>query len=275
MLMKLMRVCVALLTVIVTAAFGYVYVTSKIKTDKTIPEIHVDSGILEVSVEDGEAALLKGVTAYDGKDGDLTDSVLVESISRFSDIGYCKVTYAVCDADNHVVNATRQIYYTDYTPPKFTMNKSLVFSVYDSIVTNGIIGATDCLDGDISQNVIIYSPDYTEGQEGNFSVQATVTNSKGDSSEIILPMAVVRLPKNAPHIVLDQYLIYLKKGEEKPDWEDYIVETVNSRGVEADLDIEINTDFKPNKKGMYTVNFYGTDESGSTGYTALIVIVED
>ncbi len=275
MLMKLMRICVLLLTVLTGIVFSYVYISTHLKADKTIPVITVEDGILEVKVEEGEEALLKGVTAFDEKDGDISDSLLVESISRFSQVGYCKVTYAVCDKDNHVVNATRQIHYTDYTPPKFTMNRSLVYSVYDSVVTSGIVGAVDCLDGDISQNVIIYSPDYTEGQEGNFSIQATVTNSKGDSSELMLPMAVVRLPKNAPHIELDEYLIYLKKGEDAPDWEDYIVETINSSGVEGDLDIEIKTDFKKNKKGMYTVNYYGTDESGATGYTALVVIVED
>ena len=274
MIMRVMRICVAIITALTTVVFIAVFVTTKIKADKTIPVITVDDSVLEVSVKATEKELLEGVTAMDGKDGDISDRLLVESIGKFSEIGYCKITYAVSDLDNHVATATRRIHYTDYTGPRFKMNKPLLFSVYDTVVTTGIVGATDCLDGDISQNVIIYSPDFEEGKEGTFSLQVTVSNSKGDSSQIILPMVVEKQAKDGPQINLKEYLVYHKKGDAAPNWQKYIDEKVDSTGLEAEFKVTTKTNFNKDKPGMYTVNYYGTDSFKRQGHTALLVVVE-
>ncbi len=273
MMMKLLRIIVAILTVVTVAVFGVVYVQERFFSDTTIPKIAISSETLNVKATATDADLLRGVTAFDEKDGDLTERLLVESIGTFTKPGCCKVTYAVCDSDNHVVTAQRQIRYTDYTPPKFTLNAPLLFSVYGKLNIVGIVGAVDCLDGDISQNVIIYSPDYEAGQTGDFTVQATVKNAKGDSSEIALPMRVDRLPTNAPHIELKEYLIYLKKGQ-APDWNQYIDSTTDHTGIDAELAIHIETDFTARKEGVYTVDYYGTDQTGQVGHTRLLVVVE-
>ena len=68
---------------------------------------------------DSEERLLEGVTAYDGKDGDLTSKVFVESISNFVEPGVSNVTYVVYDADRHAAKASRKVVYLDYTPPRF------------------------------------------------------------------------------------------------------------------------------------------------------------
>ena len=273
MLMRFMRICVAILTVLVTVVFLVVFITNKIKTDNTIPVITVDGDVLEVSVKATNEDLLSGVKAVDEKDGDISDRLLVESIGRFSEDRYCKITYAVSDLDNHVATATRKIHYTDYTVPKFTMSKPLLFPA-DSLDINGIVGAWDCLDGDISQNVVVYSPDFEEKKEGTFSIQATVTNSKGDTAKIVLPMVVEKQAKDSPQILLNKYLIYVQKGKAAPDWKKYIFETTDSTGMEADLKIDINTNFNKDKPGIYTVNYYGTDSRKIKGHTALIVVVE-
>lgn len=274
MIMRIMRIGVAVLTVLVTIVFLWVFVTTKIKTDTTIPVITVEDGVLEVSVKAKEADLFKGVKATDEKDGDISYRLLVESIGRFTEKGYCKVTYAVSDLDNHVATATRKIHYTDYTAPKFTMSKPLLFSVYDSVNTTGIVGATDCLDGDISQNVVIYSPDFEEQKEGTYSIQATVTNSKGDTSKIVLPMVVERQAKDAAQIQLNQYLIYVKKGTPTPNWMKYIEKTIDSTGMESVLNISVKTNFNSNKAGLYKVDYYGTDTRNIQAHTVLLVVVE-
>ena len=273
MMMKLLRIIVAILTVVMVAVFGFVYVQERFFSDKTIPRITIESENLDVKATATDADLLRGVSAYDEKDGDLTSRLLVESIGNFIKPGCCRVTYAVCDADNHVVTAQRQIRYTDYTPPKFILNAPLLFSVYGTLNIVGIIGAVDCLDGDISQNVIIYSPDYEPGQTGHFSVRATVQNTKGDSAEIVLPMLVDRLASNAPQIELTEYLIYLKKGQ-TPDWNRYIAGATDHTGLDAQLTYHIETDFIARKEGIYSVDYYGTDEAGVVGHTRLLVVVE-
>lgn len=273
MLMRILRITVAVATVIVVAAFGYVYVRERFLSDATYPVITMKSETVNVKASSTDADLLKGVTAYDEKDGDLTDKLLVESVGQFTKPGWCKVTYAVCDLDNHVVTAQRQVHYTDYRPPRFTMNAPLIFSAYGTLNIVGIVGAEDCLDGDISQNVIIYSPDYETGQVGNFTIQATVKNSKGDMAEIMLPMSVEKLSGNSPEITLTDYLIYLPKGK-VPDWNEYIDSVTDRTGADAELEIEIETDYNARKSGVYSVNYYGTDEAGYVGHTRLLVVVE-
>ena len=111
--MKLLRLCVTLLFIIVLAVF-IIFQFQQIKTDKTLPKITVAEGILDVTIDVTTEKLLEGVTAYDEKDGDLTDKIVVESISRFTEPGISIVKYAVCDSNNHVSFATRTIRYTNY-----------------------------------------------------------------------------------------------------------------------------------------------------------------
>ncbi len=273
MLMKFIRIVVFAVTAFTIIVFGIVFAREKILADKTIPVFKVEDGVLEVSSSATDEDLLKGVTVIDGKDGDITDRVIVTSIGKFTDVGYCKVTYAVSDSDNHVVLAHRQIHYNDYTSPKFTMNAPLVFSIYEDVNVVGIIGATDCLDGDISNNVIIYSPDYESGIEGKYSIQATVMNSKGDSSQITLPLIVEHSSNTPAEIELNTYLIYSKKGE-MPDFKSYIKNTYDCYGVSSKFDITIKTNFNANIEGNYYVDYYGTDAIGHAAHTRLIVVVE-
>jgi len=274
MLMRIMRWAIAGLTALTIVAFAVVVITTSLSTDKTIPVLTVEEGTLEVSVNATDEELLQGVTAYDGKDGDITSNVLIESISKFSEIGYCKATYAVCDSDNHVTTAIRQIHYTDYEAPTFSLNRSLVFSINEKFDILGIVDANDCLDGDISQNVIVYSPDFKENETGDFTLQATVTNSKGDTSTIELPMTVESIVSSGTKVILSDYLVYRKAGDPVPNWADYIVETIDSNGIDTDLSISVKTDFDNKKPGTYVVNYYSSDSTKHIDHTALIVIVE-
>lgn len=273
MWMRFVRGGVAVITAVTVVLFGVVYFQEKITTDNTRPVIYLEDGVLEVSASATEKDLLQGVTAKDGKDGDITNRVLVASIGKFTEIGFCKITYAVSDSDNHVATAQRQVHYIDYIAPRFTMNDDLVFSVYEDVNVVGIVGATDCLDGNISNSVIIYSPDYESGMEGEYTIQATVMNSKGDTSQIALPLVVERLSNAPAEIELTTYLIYAEKGK-KPDFKSYIKGTYDSFGVQEAFDVSIKTAFNAKKAGVYSVDYYGTDAAGRTAHTRMMVVVE-
>ena len=109
------------------ALLGVYMVRDNAGKDRAEPVIKVDGDRIEVSVKDGEEALMQGVTAEDAEDGDLTDKVIVESIGRFGADGCRTVTYAVIDSDSLVGHATRKLAYTDYTPTRFSMDKPLSF----------------------------------------------------------------------------------------------------------------------------------------------------
>ncbi len=272
-MMRVLRIGIASLFAVTLVVFGWFWYKAEIKADKSYPVITIEGDLIEVDIDAPNEELLAGVTAYDAKDGNLTDRVIVESISKFTEIGVCKVYYAVCDNDNHVASAMRKIRYKGYTSPRFYMNRSLCFSQLDTIDAASVIGAKDVLDGDISENIIITSLDYEFGVTGIYSVKAEVSNSKGDQISITVPMIVEDRNINAPVIALKDYLIYIKKGETiKP--KDYFVYARDSYETDVSDTLIMENDFKANETGVFSFHYYVTDQLNRQGHSVLTVVVE-
>lgn len=257
----------------VLVAFVVFTIIDKITTDNTIPVIAMETEEIEISVKDDKDALLEGVTATDEKDGDISDKVLVESISKFIEPGVFNVTYAVSDNDNHVAKAMRRVRYSDYTPPEFYVKRALVYSVDEDVDIRSAVGARDCIDGDISDKVTIVATDFVENTSGVFTVSLQATNSMGDSIYLDVTVHVEGNETMAPEIQLEKSLIYIKKGE-KPVFEDYIKEvTVNGVLMET-YNLIVSTNFNSDKEGTYNVHFYISTDDGYEGHSILTVVVE-
>lgn len=271
--MRFLRLGISLLFIAVTILFAWYWYKSEVVADKTVPVIKIEGDTLEVGLNATKEDLLAGVTAYDAKDGDLTDRVIVESISKFSEIGVCKVLYAVCDNDNHVASASRRIVYKGYTSPRFYMNRSLCFSQMETVNVGDALGALDVLDGDISGNIIITSSDYEYGSLGTYTVRAEVTNSKGDMISIELPLVVEERSSNAPVIELSDYLIYVKRGE-GINYLDYFLSATDSYEKDVFDTLQVETDYDPSTPGVYSFHYFATDALSRRGHSILTVVVE-
>ena len=273
-MMRLFRLFVTLLFAAVTLLFAWTWYKSAIRSDKTRPVITIDGELIEVALDATDEDLLAGVTAYDAKDGDLTDRVIVESISKFSELGVCKVYYAVCDNDNHVTSASRKIRYLDYTSPVFYMERSLCFSQQETVNVGSVIGAKDVLDGDISGNIIITSTDYEYGTVGKYTVLAEVANSKGDLISIRLPLYVEDRNINAPKIELSDYLIYVSPGT-TVDPRRYFVSATDSFEHDVSESLLISNNYNKNEPGVYSFDYYADDSIGRRGHSILTVVVKE
>lgn len=273
-MLKVLRRITLVLFVVSVCVFILFYLHEKKNTDTTYPEIKIEGDVLEVNIDATEQDILKGVTAFDGKDGDITSKVVVESISKFIEDGVCKVTYAVADSDKHVVKNSRTIRYKDYTPPRFTMNRALVFNVSETVDISGVMGAIDSIDGDISDKVVITATDYSTDTVGVFSVSVQATNSKGDIIYLDLPLHIEDTSVLAPVIELSEYLIYVKKGE-KPDFNRYVTAVTTLSGQTVDYEMVVSTDFDSNKPGVYSVHYYATNPLGYQSHSVLTVVVEE
>ncbi len=185
---------------------------NRASVDTRPPAITMEDSLIEISVEDGEDRLLEGVRATDSKDGDVTDALSVENISNFYAGRKRLVTYVAFDSDNHLSRATREIQYTDYTPPRFVITEP--FQYYPGAV-NLKISATDCMDGDITSAVkLIVDNPITTDQIGEYEVSFQVSNSAGDVTT--LPVLIEILDPNQqyiPRITLNSYVVYLNKGD--------------------------------------------------------------
>lgn len=273
-MLKVLRVVTIILFVVAVGLFSLFFIHEKRTTDSTIPVINVEGDMIEVSISATDEDFLKGVTAYDGKDGDITEKVVVESISQFLEDGICKITYAVCDSDKHVVKKSRQIKYVDYISPRFTMNRSLVFFVDEEVDIIGSVGAVDSIDGDISDKVVLTATDYSTDTLGVFTVTLQATNSMGDIVYLDLPLHIEETSVAAPVVELKEYLMYVEKGE-KPDFKNNI-SAVSTRGGQAiPYESSISTDFDSNTPGVYSVHYYVTNELGYQGHSILTVVVEE
>ncbi len=270
--MKPMRIIILITFVFVTIASLAIFIGEKVGTDKTIPEIKVENEMIEVSLKATDEELLKGVTAHDEKDGDLTDKIIVESISRFTEKGVSKVTYAVCDSNNNVAKATRKIKFKGYESPKFKVTGNLCFSLYENINIKEMIFANDSLEGNLSGRIIITTEDYKNTEAGAYSINVSVENQKGDTSTINLPLIVDDRPLSAPVIELKEYLIYTTKSK-KIDFKSYIINAMDNKdtNLKDKVTIESNVDF--NKPGTYHVHYYVTDSNELRGHTVMTIIV--
>ncbi len=270
--MRFLRIGVVILFAIVSAVFGWMYIDEKINADKTIPVITIENDLLEVSLTADNEELLQGVTAYDEKDKDITHKIIVESVSNFIDDGVCKVTYAVCDNDNHVAKKTRKIKYKGYVSPRFSVSESTCYSIYEKINLSSVITATDCIDGDISKQIVLTTENFTKSTAGVFSVNATVTNKKGDVSTITLPLIIEDRSLSAPVIELKEYLIYVEPGK-NIDFEKYIERAEDVDGKNLTNEVRFESDINLKKEGVYTVHYYVTDSEGLRGHSILSVVV--
>lgn len=179
-----------------------------IKEDSSGPVISGGNDKIEVSIHDGDEVLLQGITANDKKDGDVTGSLLVESISNFYD-DTRTVTYAAFDSDNHISKVQREIVYTDYTSPRFELNGSLRFRAGEQVNIDTIVKASDCLDGDLSSKIKIHTDTSINNRViGFYTVLYEVTNSAGDTVNLPIDIEIYEPYNNEVQLNLDRYLVY-------------------------------------------------------------------
>lgn len=245
--------------------------------DSVRPEIVCDTPEIEVGVNVTEEQLLEGVTAWDNRDGDLTDKILIASYSKFVDKGVRNIKLVVFDSHYNVAQMTRTVRYTDYVSPRFYLKKPLQFRANSTINLYDCIGATDCLDGDISDKIkVVYNDAGTSNSNpGEYEVGFQVSNSAGDVSYLTANVEIYEGSYYKPEILLSRYLLYVKQGAEfKP--ERYIEKTESALETEelTAADVQIYSTVNTSVPGNYEVRYSIVSENGYEGTSRLIVIVE-
>lgn len=254
------------------------------RTDSQAPAIYIEEGMLTVSSADSDAVLLQGVTAVDETDGDVTESIVIESVGTISEDAQVTVIYAAFDAAGNVAKASRTVQYADYTPPRFISDEALAFGYGTNFDIMDHVGAVDQRDGDISHWVKVTS--LSSGflsDPGIYDVKLQVTNSLGDLEELIVPVEIYPAGTYNSELTLTDYLIYLSAGETfvAEDYLDAFVFYINTvdltKGVPADYVVHTSGTVDTNTPGVYAVSYtvsYAQGYQVYTGYSKLIVVVE-
>lgn len=297
--MKKFRRIWLIFVIIVVLAFAGFYGMQVIKADSSAPVISGGQDQLKVSIHDGDEVLLEGITATDKKDGDVTSSLIVESVSNFYGDDTRTVTIVAFDSDHHISKVEREISYTDYTPPRFELTGSLRFRAGEQVNIDTIVKATDCLDGDLSNKVKLYmETSINNRMTGFYKVEYQVSNSAGDVAILPIEVEIYEPYNNEVQLDLTQYLVYyegkdidymsllkcvrkgnldyifedakvaetpVEEGEVVPETEE-VVETENVSQVIPRSRVRIDEQVDETKPGVYPVYFYYTENHGN--YTA-------
>ena len=228
---------------------------------------------LAISVQDPPEAIFAGLTASDATDGDLTDRILVASVSHFLEPATVRVKYVVFDNHNNSATLTRRVHYTDYTPPVFLLDKAPVYTVGNAFDLLKHIRVEDCLDGDISDRIRVVSNMVNNYSVGNYPVVLEVSNSCGDTAQITI-WVTYQAKESTAAVALQQYVVYQAQGEtfEPQRW---IASVTDRQGAHLNLDaVEVQGNLDVNTPGVYSL-VYSYSDGKLSGQSTLTVVVTE
>lgn len=175
--------------------------------DHTAPEIRIaETEGFTYNEREGEAALLRGVTAFDDRDGDVTESVRVSGVFKISG-NRAIVNYAAKDSSNNVGNMKREVVCIDGEVKKETetavkaeetqtaaepeetdlpqivmLQNELTLKVGERFnILRYIEGATDVDGSDLSRKIHVEG-DYDTAQPGVYTLSVYAVGAQGTRS---------------------------------------------------------------------------------------------
>lgn len=314
-LRKTIRVIRVLCIVLCLVSLGVAVVASRqyrARIDTRGPDITMDSPTVTVSIHDDPSAMLEGVVSTDRNGEDVSDLLMVESLGNFITPGTREAKIVAFDQNGNASKTVRTVVYSDYTAPRISLSGplSVPSNRVDSLLSR--ITVTDCLDGDISNHVLLSSKsgelEYLGVSEESKDVEMLlqVSNSAGDSLSypVTLEFYAPAQERLRPKIQLSDYLIYRKVGDKAVDPEDFLLSlTLDSKeytydagnksfvpkgttyaqleeqGQQAQIlplrTVRITNPADMNTPGAYEITYRCTGKNNAVATVRLIVIVEE
>ena len=219
--------------------------------DRKGPEIFFDEE-RQIEYTEGmdEALLLEGVTAVDEKDGDVSDSLLVEKVAGTNG-KEVTVTYVARDGANNVGKASRAFtVVSSYGGGDILPVEEETFETGDMLGTEG---ATETETGSNEEG----SSGEEEGQDEN--------QGEGDNEGEPVD--------SNPVLVLNADMIETKKGV-APNWNE-VIETMSDDKDDYNTlynNLKLEGQVKLNETGEYPVTLYTVDSDGNRSEARNLVV---
>ncbi|WP_139063842.1 immunoglobulin-like domain-containing protein [Bacillus sp. FJAT-27986] len=152
------------------------------------------SGVKDLEINFGdEFDPLKGITASDNNDGDITSKIKVEGAVNVNKAGSYKLTYSVSDESGNNATAERTVTVIDNVKPEFSGVSNVTIGLYtDFNVMNGVT-ASDNNDGDLTSNILTEGTVDTQ-KEGDYTVTYTVSDAAGNTEKVTRVVTVQKIP---------------------------------------------------------------------------------
>ena len=255
------------LLVIICVGLGAGVVYMKVSEDNEGPKITFAEGKDTHYTSDmTEKDLLKDVTAQDDRDGDVTDSLTVETIYPKNDGKQVAVIFVAKDKKNKV------------TKKEFTMEAE------NGSADNPQLGLIDNEDMDDSTDSSDAAEPAAEGQDSDLvSADSTEADSTDSATGDLTPEEqaqktqedkIAQLSPQAPKMYLTTYYVEVPVGTTL-DKLSYVKDIQDDTESTSDLfkKIQITGDVNTNTPGTYELTYYVVDNSGNSSNGAVLTVV--
>ncbi|MCL1873726.1 MAG: DUF5011 domain-containing protein, partial [Clostridiales bacterium] len=164
----------------------------------TTPPVITLNGLIEVTLEEGNAYIEPGCTAQDCLGVDITAQVNVSGSVNTSVPGAYTITYEVTDAGGNTTRVTRTVTVVAVvpqynTPPVITLKgmENITIEEGNTYIEPGYT-ATDCLGVDITVQVIV-SGSVNTSVPGNYTITYKVTDAGDNTTSVTRTVTVTEI----------------------------------------------------------------------------------
>ena len=230
-------ILLGLICIAVVGGSGALFITR----DKTGPKIIVsEDREIAYGTDSDKTVLLDGVTAIDEKDGDVSDSLRVESVQNNED-GSLEVTYSAVDDSNNVTKLTCKVE---------TLNQKNS----DEDAQEETTEASEENQEENQENTQQDEED-KEAQNQEEANQEEVDDSNSDTDA-----AIAALPEGSPQLRLSTHQVDLQVGASF-QYVDYIESISDDKDETNELyrKIYLTGEVNTSQAGNYEMSYYVTD----------------
>lgn len=240
-----------------------------LSSDRSAPRISFSPNSFTWTEDDGEEALLQGVTATDKVDGDVTSSVRIKSITPMEDGRSVIVVYFAKDSHHNISTANRIL---SYTPSKTEAEKKAEAEAESKAAEESSIAESirESEEESIRESEEEESRSIAEEEATATTEEETLSPEEENESRI------AELPEGAPHIYLSHYVVgvpvggqlnllsYVSAITDDQDSHDFLAGRIEIEGAE-------NINY--NQVGEYEVRFYVRDSQGTRSNAAIMKVI--
>ena len=226
--------------------------------DRTAPELTLQEAEYVYEEDLPEHILLEGVTAWDEREGDVTDRVVVEKIVTDTVKKAATITYGVADSEGNVQRVSRTL--------------EMPIPERPQLPTAGEAGNT----GISIEPETEEAGQNSEAAEGNTAAEAETTQET-ETGETTIQNAGSETGDGRPVIVFTSRELTIKTGEQ-PDWISVMGEVQDDKDAKETLlgTLEIKGEYDLEKTGEYYLTLSITDSDGnvSNAYPMKLMVEE-
>ena len=208
--------------------------------DRNGPEISVPQEEITYVAGTDTSALLNGVTAQDNRDGDVTDTVTIESIIPNADQTGASVVYVAKDSKNNVTKETRTILYST------DANQAAAQAAAEQVAADQAAAE--------------------QAAQGDAAGESAQTTDDGAAQN---EAAIAALSAESPRFYLTQYSVELERGAELNELS-YVQDISDDEDSRDELyqGIRISGEVDTNTPGEYTLEYHVVDSDGNNSNVA-------